>query len=129
MSKFSAGLVATGIISVFAVVAFLTIDKSADPSSELAKVNGLVAHGDHHHGHHGHHHSHYNHHDHNNNNGNGWNHNDHKGGWDKGYWNGGGVWGKNPGYYNDPNYYYNANGKPSVPYVTPTISAPVVVPK
>jgi len=75
-------------------------------------------HGHHHHFHHHHHnpwwHHHYrgwHHHWHDWNNWNYWHHP-----WHDGYWYGNGYWGANPGYFNDPNYYYNFSGTPSIEY-------------
>lgn len=86
--------------------------------------------GHHHHGHHGHRGHHWNHHHHDNpwfhhhnhpdwhhdHHGHHWNNYHHP--WHDWYWYGSNYngWGGNPGYYSDPNYYYYADGTPTVEY-------------
>lgn len=128
MSKLGEGLIIAGVVLLCAVVAFLVMNKSGNQPTEQEEAD-VVAHGGHgghhsHHGHHGHrwHHNYHGHHGHHGHRGH------HYRDYRHGYWNGGGVWGNNPGYYYDPNYYYNVKGRPSYTYIEPVTTTPVVQP-
>lgn len=90
------------------------------PSANYVNEKDLIAKGGGHHGgHHGsHHHHHRHHHNHHNHHKNHHFHHRHHHAWHHWYWHGGigGKWGNRPGYFYDPNYYYDTNGTPSVIY-------------
>ena len=115
-------LLISSILLMCILATSLGLDKISAANSPLPSFiineDQLIAkggghHGGHHHHHHHHHHGHHHHHHHHGHHHHGWHH-----GWHNGYWYGGsgGIWGDNPGYLYDPNFYYDVNGTPSVPY-------------
>lgn len=115
------------LIFVIIFVSLLTINFgfnrifAGDWNDQLLIAKGGGHHGGHHHGHHhhGHHHHHpHHHHHHGHHHHHPYHHHYGHHPYHHAYWYGGngGVWGNQPGYVYDPNYYYNVNGTPSIPY-------------